>query len=292
MDIYSVVARVADRGGLVLALGGLDSGKSTFCRMAAEVATRLGRSVAYVDTDIAQSTIGPPTTIGLKYITSNEDLEPERLARPDALSFVGAISPEHAKLSMILGALRVVEQARASGAHLIVVDTTGFIDGLEGQTLKLAKVEALRPDMVVGFQRGGELEPILGAIRRAFPPEVEGITVDAAVLTTTVEERAAHRQARLRAAFEPPLYNWKVKPSVLVPAIPPSLDPAGLDRVLVGMEDGKGSCIGLGILEDRDGLRMISTLDEGAKALRLGAVRVLPDFRTTPIDLRELFFFA
>src|SRR5688572_1443704 len=120
MDIYNVVGRVAERGGLVMALGGLDSGKSTFCRMAAEVGARLGRTVAYVDTDIAQKTVGPPATIGLKMIVSNEDLEPDRLARADALAFVGAVSPEHARLAMILGALRLVERAREGGAQLIV----------------------------------------------------------------------------------------------------------------------------------------------------------------------------
>jgi polynucleotide 5'-kinase involved in rRNA processing len=292
MDIYNVVARVAERGGTVLALGGLDSGKSTFCRMAAEVGVRLGRSVAYLDTDIGQTNVGPPGTIGLKFVTTGEDLEPDRLARGDALAFVGAVSPQDHALEMVLGAARLAEGARAGGAQLIIVDTTGFIDGIAGQILKLSKVEALHPDMVVGFQRGGELEPILGAIRRAFPPEVEGLTVDPGLQPTTVEERAAHRQARMRAAFEPPLFSWKVKPSVLVPALPPGMDPALLDRLLVGMEDGKGNCIGLGILEYRDGLRMVSTLDEGAKALRLGAVRVEPDFRTTPVDLRDPFLFG
>jgi hypothetical protein len=46
----------------------------------------------------------------------------------------------------------------------------------------------------------------------------------------------------------------------------------------------------LGILEYReDGLRMISTLGEGAKALRLGSVRVTPEFSTTNVDLRDIF---
>jgi polynucleotide 5'-kinase involved in rRNA processing len=63
-----------------------------------------------------------------------------------------------------------------------------------------------------------------------------------------------------------------------------------LDRILVGLEDGKGNCIGLGILEHReDGLRMMSTQGEGAKALRLGSVRVTEDFGTTGVDLRDIF---
>jgi polynucleotide 5'-kinase involved in rRNA processing len=193
-------------------------------------------------------------------------------------------------LPMVIGAMKLAEQARAAGAELIMVDTTGFIHGTQGQVLKLYKVEALRPDAVIGFQRGGELEPILGSIRRTLPPEVDALSVDPAVEATSVEERASHRQEGLRRFFEPPLNHWKVKASVFVPSIPPELDPASLDRILVGLEDGKGNCIGLGILEHReDGLRMMSTQGEGAKALRLGSVRVTEDFGTTGVDLRDIF---
>ncbi len=291
MDLYdSVVARTVERGGTTLALGGLDSGKTSFCRMCAAVAVRLGRTVAYVDSDVGQSTVGPPTTIGLKFISTTEDLEPERLARADAIYFVGSTSPKGHMLPMVIGAMKLVEQARAAGADLVVVDTTGFIHGTQGQVLKIHKVEALRPEAVVGFQRGGELEPILGSIRRLLPPEVDALSVDPAVDPTSVEERASHRQEGLRRFFEPPLNHWKVKTSVLVPSIPPELDPASLDRLLVGLEDGKGNCIGLGILELReDGLHMMSTEGEGAKALRLGSVRVTEDYGTTGVDLRDIF---
>ena len=291
MDLYdSIVARTVERGGTAVALGGLDSGKTSFCRMCAAVAARLGRSVAYIDGDVGQSMVGPPATIGLKFIAGPEDLEPERLARPDTIYFVGATSPKGHFLPMVMGVMKLVEQARAAGVDLIMVDTTGFIHGTQGQVLTIAMVESLRPDAVVGFQRGGELEPILGGIRRLLPPEVEALAVDPAVQPTSVEERAIHRQDGMRRFFEPPLNHWKVKTSVFVPQIPPELDPAALDRILVGLEDGKGNCIGLGILEYReDGLRMMSTEGEGAKALRLGSVRVTEDFGTTGVDLRDIF---
>lgn len=291
MDQYdALLARIVERGGMVVALGGLDSGKTSFCRMCAAVAVRLGKTVAYIDADVGQTTVGPPATIGLKYLATDEDLEPERLARADALYFVGSLSPQGHLLPMVVGAMKLADQARASGAHLIVVDTTGFIGGTVGLVLKLHKVEALRPDWVVGFQRGEELEPILGAIRRALPPEVESLPVHPKVVPSGVEQRSERRRSRLKAAFEPPLNRWKVKTSVFVPAIPPELDLAMLDGLLVGMEDGKGNCVGLGTLEyTPEGLHMVSALSEGAKALRLGTLRVSADYHTTPVDLREIF---
>ncbi|HEX9774633.1 MAG TPA: Clp1/GlmU family protein [Actinomycetota bacterium] len=293
MDLYSAVARVAERGGMVMALGGLDTGKSTFCRMCAEVAVRLGRRVAYLDLDVARATVGPPATVGLKFVEQELDLEPATLSRADRLYFVGAVSAENHELPLVIGAMKLATEARAAGVHLIVVDTTGFIDGTRGQSLKLHKVEVLQPDTVVGFQRGGELDPILGAVRRTVSAEVIALPVDPKIKPSTPDERATQRQEALRAAFEGPVYNWSVKPSVIVPAVPPGMEPSNLDRILVGMEDGDGHCIGVGILEwRRDGLHMISRLDEGARGLRLGSLRVEPDFRISAVDLQDAFFFG
>ena len=290
MDMFSMVARVAARGGVAVALGGIDTGKSTFCRLTAEAAVRLGKRVAYLDTDIGQTTVGPPATIGLKEIASPADLEPEALSRPDAMYFVGATTPRGHLLPIVVGALKLCRQALASGADLVVVDTTGWIGGTQGQVLKLYKVEALEPAWVIGFQRGGELEPILGLIRRTLPAEVESVHVDPSIGSTTIDERADRRRAALQRSFVGPVHRWKVKPSILVPAVPPELDLASLDRLLVGLDDGKGRCLGLGILEHQDdGLRMVSLVEEGAKALRLGSLRVGPDFSTTAVDLRDLF---
>jgi polynucleotide 5'-kinase involved in rRNA processing len=290
MDAYeSAIARIVERGGIAVALGGMDSGKTTFCKTVAAVAVRVGKTVAYLDTDVGQTTVGPPTTIGLKYVKEQADLEPEALARADAIYFVGATSPQGHLLPLVVGAARLAGEAREAGADLILVDTTGLIGGTLGQVLKFHKLEALRPDWVVGFQRGEELEPILGIVRRAMPSEVESLPVPEGVRVTTAEERMANRRARLRAAFEPPLHRWKVKPSAFIPTVPPDLDLAALDGLLVGMEDGKGHCMGLGILEHREGqLRMISTVAEGAKALRLGSMRVTPEFDAVRVDLREL----
>jgi polynucleotide 5'-hydroxyl-kinase GRC3/NOL9 len=291
MDAYeTLIAGIVEHGGMAVALGGLDSGKTTFCKTVAGVACRVGRSVAYLDTDVGQTTVGPPTTIGMKYVSAPADLEEPALSQADAIYFVGSTSPQAHLLPLVVGSSKLAEQARTQGADVIVVDTTGLIGGTIGQVLKYHKLEVLRPDFVVGFQRGEELEPILGAVRRTLPVEVESLPVPSGVRSTSVDERTANRQAKLRAAFATPVHRWKVKMGVFIPQIPPDVDLAQLDGMLVGMEDGKGNCIGLGILEYREGsLRMISSIAEGAKALRLGSTRVAPDFLTTRVDLRELF---
>lgn len=286
----ALVARVVERGGIALALGGLDTGKTSFARMCAAVAVRLGKTAAFIDLDIGHPTIGAPGTVSMKVIREMADLEPDTLARADARYFVGAVSPQGHLLPMVVGAHRLATHARAAGASVIVVDTCGFISGTLGEVLALHTAEILHPDMVVGFQRGEELEPILGTLRRTVSAQVESLPVEPHTGMLGADERAEHRAARLRAAFEPPLHRWKVKASALVPTVPPEMDLHALDGVLVGLEDGEGHCIGLGVLEVRDGvLGMISALAEGARALRLGSMRVTTDYHTSPVDLRGLF---
>jgi len=58
-----LVDQAARHARSVLFLGGLDAGKSTLARATAAFALRLGRSVAYIDADVAQKTVGPPATV-------------------------------------------------------------------------------------------------------------------------------------------------------------------------------------------------------------------------------------
>ena len=55
-----LVDRAAHEARTVLFIGGLDAGKSTLARAVAAYALHLGRTVAYLDADIAQKTVGPP----------------------------------------------------------------------------------------------------------------------------------------------------------------------------------------------------------------------------------------
>ncbi|HKZ75738.1 MAG TPA: polynucleotide 5'-hydroxyl-kinase, partial [Actinomycetota bacterium] len=167
-----LVDRAAHQARTALFVGGLDSGKSTLARATASYALRLGRSVAYLDADVSQKTVGPPCTVGLRHLRSPDDLTLDRLADADALGFVGSTSPQH-HLLPLMGALgRLRGRAQAEGADLVVVDTSGIVSGIWGQLIKYYKVDTLEPDMVIGLQRGEELQPVLGVIQRFFGTEI------------------------------------------------------------------------------------------------------------------------
>jgi polynucleotide 5'-hydroxyl-kinase GRC3/NOL9 len=293
VDRYrAVVERVGTTGQVVVLLGGLDSGKSTLGRAIAAVGVEAGRRVAYLDADLGQKSVGPPTAVTLRLFRSASDLEPEAMSRPDGLYFVGATSPQGQLLPLVVGTASMMRRARDEGTELVVVDTSGLVSGVYGQMLKYHKIELLRPDVVIGLQRGEELEPLLGIARRFFTPEVIALPVEPGARSTSVEERAQNREQAFRRYFSGPLQRWRVKPTVFMPALPALFEPSELDRILVGLSDGAGEYIGLGYLEysaDDQVLRLLSPVAGGPKALKLGSVRLEDGFRVRRVDLRNLF---
>ncbi|HVH53177.1 MAG TPA: Clp1/GlmU family protein [Actinomycetota bacterium] len=288
----ALVERAVRQKRTVLLVGGLDTGKSTLSRMLLRAGVDAGRPSAFLDADVGQKTVGPPTTISLKAVRSLADLEPETLAAADALSFVGSTSPQGYLLPVVTGVVALAQRAREGGADLLVVDSGGLVSGISGQILKYHKVEMLRPDLVVGLQRGEELQPLLGVIQRFFSTEVVSLGVHPDVVPTTVEQRAENREAAMRRYFSAELHRWRVKPTVFMPALPPMFNLANLDRLLVGLSDGDGGYLGIGYLEygPEDGvLRLISPVAEGPKALRLGSVRLEESYRAKRVDLRNVF---
>ena len=280
-------------GGCVVLLGGIDTGKTTFGLSVAEAARLRGMRVAYVDADIDNSTVGPPACVGLKFCQDLERVDAQSVAPADALAFVGSVTPQGHAFALATATAHLVDLARENEADLIIVDTSAYISGVYAEVLKYRKLQLVRPDAVVGFQRGEELEPILSTVARFFSIPVTGLKVAPGVRERFVEERASYREARLRSYFLPPLSRWRVKPTVFMPTLPPEIDPARLDGLMVGLDDGKGSCMGIGVLEfdqEERVLRMVSSVAEPARGLLLGTVRITTEGQVIGrVTVRELF---
>lgn len=284
--------RLLSSGGVVFLLGGIDTGKTTFGIELAHRAAAAGMAAAIVDADIVQSTVGPPTTVGLKLIHENAEVTREALRVADGLAFVGSLVPKGHLLPLVVGTAKLVARAREAGCSLIVVDTTSLVSGIYGQTLKHFKMDLVAPQFVVAFERGGELEPVVGIAQRFTPAEVIELDVSPMVVPRSVDERMMFREEQFAAYFATGTSKWRVKPTVFMPTLPPEFDLALLDGLVVGMEDGKGACVGIGVLEFEpasDILRMVSPVTEGVKGLRLGSIRIDTSGRSRgPVDLRQL----
>lgn len=292
MDAYEeLIARAVSTRGVHVLLGGMDSGKSTLARRIAAAGVAEGLTVGVLDADVGQSTIGPPTTVGLRLCRSEADLVPEVLSQADHLAFVGAISPQGHLLPLVTGTRLLLDRAKAEGADVVVVDTTGLVSGVYAQLLKFHKIGVLQPDLVIGIARGQELEPLLGVISRFYASEIVRLEIHRDAVPASVEQRSMGREESMRSYFAEPLHRFRVKPTVFVPSLPALFDMSTLDRIMVGLSDGKGSCLGVGYLEHLEedgGLRLISPVGEAPKALILGSVRLEESFRARRVDLRNL----
>ena len=288
-DHVQLATDIAEQGGVVMLIGAPDTGKSTLAREILRQAVTAGKATAYVDADAGQSTVGPPGCVGLAWIRTEADLAD--LSQADSLRFVGSTNPSRLVLQMVLATAALVSEAR-SQADLVLIDTTGTVSGVVGQTLKYHKVETCQPDLVVGLQRGSELEPIIGMLQRFFSVDVITASVHPDLVPVPPDVRSEVRGQQLRAALADPLEAWRIRPTVFAPTLPTGLDLERLEGMVVGVQDGHGACLGLGALTHADGvLRVLTNHGDGMQGLRLGSMRLdLETYETKPVNLRELMF--
>jgi len=262
--------------GLVLVFGAPDTGKSTLARYLYRRLRAHHERVAFVDGDVGQATLGPPTTMTLVLGKPGDDGFPPAGAR--FRSFVGAVSPRGHMLPTLVGAHRLVRKARREGSSVILFDTTGLVDPAHGGgALKQAKVELLRPSVVVGLQRTSGLEYLLVPLRRSRRTRVIDLPASRAARRRDVLTRREHRAARFRRYFEG-AHALEVAWSRL--AVFPS--PSFTLQRLVALEDSDGFVRGLGIVVGRDRARNTVTLYtplrslDDVDAIRLGDVALDP----------------
>lgn len=285
----SLRERIAGSTGTIMIIGAPDTGKTTLAKLIAEDAFVAGSSVAYVDADVAASTVGPPACAGMRWIHSPEDLESGLAA--DELRFVGSTSPQGVVLPHVVGVSSLVELAREQ-AEVVVVDTTSVVAGVVGQTLKYHLWESLRPELVVAIERGEELEPIIGMLRRFLSARIAVTEPPAGVVAVPPTERHAARLAAFAEALAPPLQRWRVQTTVFAPTLPEGFDLSRLQGMLVGVQDDRGHCLGLGGLEHADGvIRVATRYGDDMRGLRLGSMRIdLETYATQQVRLRQLIF--
>lgn len=244
--------------GIVLLIGGADTGKTTLAlRLASEGVAR-GIKTAIVDADIGQSIIGPPTTIGLSIINRhsllndrllvNKRLTPEELTVAQ-LYFVGDTSPLGHLLQSVVGTKRMVSLALEKGAELVIVDTSGLISGVAGLSLKYHKVQAINPEFMVVLERSRELNQITSAIRWYARPALCNLFVPPEVKRIPPELRARARKNRFQHYFaHSQLLTLEPKKLSFYPPIENIVRKIEFLGLIVGLKDKNGDVLGIGII--------------------------------------------
>lgn len=186
---------VEKRPRTIIVLGEVDTGKTFFTTYVANSLLRHDIKSAVVDTDIGQSDVGPPGTVGMGIVDNPIGLMTE--VRTQSAYFVGSMSPSGHMLEFMVGMKKVAEDGLEK-ADLVIVDTPGWVSGGPGRALQLYGAELLEPDLIVALQREDELEHLL----RSISGEIRTISVSEKVRKRSQKERSFLRQKTLADYFE------------------------------------------------------------------------------------------
>ncbi len=147
---------------IAVVLGGIDSGKTSFCTYLLNKLLESGQKVAVLDGDLGQSDIGPPCTVA--YAIAIQPTAELYALKAEGIFFVGVTSPSEALNRTIEGLVQMKSEILERPTDFVVVNTDGWVEGEEAVRYKTRLVEELKPDLIFYLQLRNELELLLGAL--------------------------------------------------------------------------------------------------------------------------------
>jgi polynucleotide 5'-hydroxyl-kinase GRC3/NOL9 len=288
-DWYAVLDALSQEKGIAILLGAIDTGKTTFAKFLIDHLCGRRIKAALVDADIGQSSLGPPTTIGLSVFEFPPDWD--TLSTPD-IFFVGATTPEENLPLHLEGVKRMADRAFRSGAEIILVDTTGLVHGDLGRDLKRRKIDLLSPRFIFSLQVAGELEPILEPYRENPMIRIFRLSPSEHLRSRSREERRSYRTKKFQHYFKGSEVRELVTDQLSLEGKTTTSDglPIPFDQVLsirgllVGLKDFQGETMALGLIEShQEGSRRVRVLTPLVDPIRvarlqLSPLRLLPSF--------------
>jgi polynucleotide 5'-hydroxyl-kinase GRC3/NOL9 len=253
---------------VIVVIGASDAGKTTLvATLAGELASR-GARVGVVDSDVGQSEIGPPTTVGLGRVQA--PLARLAEATPLAMQFVGVSSPARDIGGVVEATRRMTERARAEGFDHVLVDTSGLVLGWPGRLLKQRKLEAVDPDLLLVLERDGECAPIVRRYEALPRPRILRLAARGRPRSRSQTARRRHRALALEGALREARAVSLARSAVTL-ELPRGLPLADAVRALCGLEDAQGNTLALGLVEDvsADSVRVLTPLPRAARVTRV-----------------------
>lgn len=233
--------------GIAMILGETDSGKSTLARYLVERFVSRKLPICLLDADVGQSSLGLPGTISMKVFISSGDL---RAYTYETMSFVGTVNPANA-IALITSTVQRMALDCSRKVGSVLVDTTGLVAGEVGAKLKISKIKALSPSVLIALQRERELEHIL-TLATDIP--TYRLSVSNAVKRRSLATRIAYRRKKLEDYFRAGEMTDFIISSREVPFLYRGYPLASRHHManpgtLLGLNHGEDT-IALGILQD------------------------------------------
>jgi polynucleotide 5'-hydroxyl-kinase GRC3/NOL9 len=272
---------------IVMVLGKVDSGKTSFCTYLINRLISEKQKVAILDGDLGQSDIGPPCTVA--YAFAAKPVTDLYWLKAENAFFVGVTSPSEAVIKTITGIALMKADILGKAADFVVVNTDGWVEGEEAVKYKSRLAEELNPDVIFCIQQKDELAPLLVALEK-----FRKTTVDSPL---TVKQRSREKRRNLRElGYIKYLTGAKVK-SLPLKLLAIEEQSVGLIRqaeereVLLGLYDSQRKFLGIGILCKvdyvRKTLKVLTSISKKPSSITLGKVRLDENLKEIPISLEE-----
>jgi polynucleotide 5'-hydroxyl-kinase GRC3/NOL9 len=194
------LSEIAHEVNKVILVGETDTGKSS---LAVWLINNSDAETCVVDADIGQADIAHPGAMGIGFAERTPFLRDVEML--DGF-FVGAITPAGREAKCLRGFAYLCKKAEKLKKKLIIVNTTGWINGRRAREYKLAKFEIFSPDLVVSL--GVELCNL-------YDVDAECIRVDSFVPKKRSRELRLEIRSKLYRKWLEPARSFVVDASVL-----------------------------------------------------------------------------
>ena len=235
---------------LILVLGKIDSGKSSYCTYLVNNLVNGKSRVAVLDGDLGQSDLGSSGTVSYGF-TSKPIVELYEL-KPENAFFVGATSPITATVRTLEGLVTMKAEILRKPVDFVVVNTDGWVEGDVAVRYKLALVNELKPDLIVGVQAADEL----GELTAQLEQPVVMVEVSSSVSKRTAETRKSLREMTYaRYLKDAKLQSYPISQLIIEPREGLPSDQAPEKGLLVGLYGLGNRFLGIGVLREINNIR-------------------------------------
>lgn len=267
---------------VIIVLGAVDSGKSSFSTYLLNRLVAEQRRVAVLDGDLGQSDIGPVASVGLGVATKPvSDIHNLKMQNG---FFVGVTTPSLAAKKAVKGLAAMKAEAETREVDYILVNTDGYVSGDDAVSYKLEVIKELRPDIVVAVQVQTELESILSCLGGGGVMTVEP--------STAVCIRSPEKRRRLRERnYAKHIKNGKLH---CIPISQVTLEPrngvpktmANQKGILMGLYGHGNKFLGIGVLRAVNVTRRTLKIQTsvGTKPVRLVFGKVLLNLKLQEVE--------
>ncbi|MEM2014739.1 MAG: Clp1/GlmU family protein [Candidatus Methanomethylicia archaeon] len=201
MEWRNIVTKVLEfkKPLVIMILGTVESGKTTLCTFVANESFSKNYKTAVVDSDVGQSDLGPPATIGVGFLEREITFLSE-IPLFD-IFFAGSTSPKEVYERILLSTRKAVDRALENGAEVIVVNTDGWISDMDAKKFKTSLILSIEPNVILCIQRYGELESILKAFKNFSSINIFRLPPAKITKTKSKEERKLLREHAFARLF-------------------------------------------------------------------------------------------